>query len=145
MSSKNVHKSSSPPKSARGKWPISRVLTVFYTLSASAILFLASAFLYYVMDTSSEAEDRQSLADQVEVLRSILREKPEDTEALKMEIQFVGSAGRFAKYYARVLTKEGKVLIQARDMERSLPPPDAFPPPVDESNSGKILRLAGGL
>jgi len=44
----------------RRKWPISRVLTVYYTLSASAILLLASAFLYYVMDSSSDAEDRQS-------------------------------------------------------------------------------------
>src|SRR5258707_14130239 len=117
MSSKNVNSHSPLPKPVRGKWPISRVLTVFYTLSASAILLLASAFLYYVMDSSSEAEDQQSLADQVEVLRSTLREKPEDIEALRMEIQFAGAAGRFAKYYARVLTKEGKVLIQARAME----------------------------
>src|SRR5258707_5941567 len=67
MSSKNVNSSSLPQKPAHGKWPISRVLTVFYTLSASAVLFLAAAFLYYAMNTSSEGEDRQSLADQVEV------------------------------------------------------------------------------
>jgi len=121
-----------PATSARRKWPISRVLTLYYTLSASAMLFLASAFLYYVMENASEAEDRQSLADQVEILRLTLRQSPDDVEALKREVQTEGAARRFAKYYARVLTAEGRVVIETGDMDR-LAPPSAFPPPVEVS------------
>ncbi len=105
------------------------------------MLFLASALLYYVMEHSSEAEDCESLADQVEVLRSILRDKPEDFEALKMEIQVSGAVGRFAKYYARVLTKDGKVVIQTQNMDQLLPPPDRFPPAVKVSGSSQEGRL----
>ena len=105
------------------------------------MLFLSSAFLYYIMEHSSEAEDRESLADQVEVLRSILRERPEDFKALKMEIQVSGAAGRFAKYYARVLTKDGKVVIQAPSMDQLLPRPDGFPPPVKVSETSHAVRL----
>ncbi len=129
-----------PAKPARRKWPISRVLTVFYTLSASSILFLASAFLYYVMENASEAEDRQSLADQVEILRLTLRESPDDPEALKREVQTEGAARRFAKYYARVLTAEGRVVIQTEEMDR-LVPPSAFPPPVEASKLPREGRL----
>ena len=140
MSSKNVNSSSPSPKPAHGKWPISRVLTIHYTLSACIILFLASAFLYYVMDSSSEAEDRQSLADQMEILRLTLRETPDDPEALRREIQTEGAARRFAKYYARVLTAEGRVVIQTGDMERLLPA-GAFPPPVEVSKVPREGRL----
>ena len=140
MSSNHVHSLSPPPKRTRRKWPISRVLTVFYTLSASAILFLASAFLYYVMDSASEAEDRQSLADQVEILRLTLRESPDDPEALKREVQTEGAARRFAKYYARVLTADGRVVIQTTDMDR-LAPPGAFPPAVEVSRVPREGRL----
>jgi two-component system, OmpR family, heavy metal sensor histidine kinase CusS len=124
----------------RRKWPISRVLTVFYTLSASVILFLASAFLYYVMDSASEAEDRQSLADQVEILRLTLRDSPNDPEALKREVQTEGAARRFAKYYARVLTADGRLVIQTGDMDW-LVPPSAFPLPVEVSKGPREGRL----
>jgi len=138
-----VNSSSPLLKPVRRKWPISRTLTVFYTLSASAILLLASAFLYYVMESSSEAEDRQSLADQVETLRLTLRETPDDPEALKREVQSEGAARRFAKYYARILTQEGTVVIQTGDMDR-LAPSNAFPPPVEVSMSpheGQVWKV----
>ena len=106
------------------------MLTVFYTLSACAILFLASVIQYYMMARSSEAEDRQSLADQVEILRLTLRATPDDPEALKREVQSEGAARRFAKYYARILTPEGRVVIQSENIGR-LAPSHAFPPAAD--------------
>src|SRR5258706_13572016 len=84
---------------SRGKWPISFVLTVFYTASASAILFLATGFLYWMMARNMAEEDNHSLSDQIEVIRSILRERPNDTAALADRIQSEGAVRRFARYY----------------------------------------------
>ncbi len=137
MSLKNVNSSFQSPKPAHGKWPISRVLTVFYTMSACAILFLASAIQYYFMASSSKSEDRQSLADQVEILRLTLRETRDDPEALKREVQSEGAARRFAKYYARILTPEGRVVIQSDDMDR-LTPSSVFLAPADNFKSSPV-------
>jgi two-component system heavy metal sensor histidine kinase CusS len=106
-------------------------------LSASAILFVASAIQYYMMARGAEAEDRQALADQVEILRLTLRATPDDPEALRREVQSEGAARRFAKYYARILTPEGRVVIQSEDMDR-LAPSNAFPPAADVLKSPPI-------
>ena len=147
MSSRGAINLARPPPTARGTWPISRVVTVCNTLATCAILFLACAFLYWVMGRSLEEEDHHSLADQVETLRLTLKEKPGDPEALKMEVQSEGAARRFAKYYARVLNKEGKVLMETSDMERLLPPPEAFPPPANVGstpNEGRHWKSPNG-
>ncbi len=115
------------------------MLTLFYTLSACAILFLASAIQYYFMASSSESEDRQALADQVEILRFTLRETPDDPEALKREVQSEGAARRFARYYARVLTPEGRVVIQSEDMDQ-LTPSNVFLPAADNFKSSPAGR-----
>ncbi len=142
MSLRSVTSLVPSPKSGRAKWPISRVLALFYTLSASAILFVASAIQYYLMARGAEAEDRQSLADQVETLRLTLRATPDDPEALRREVQSEGAARRFAKYYARILTPEGKVVIQTEDMDR-LAPSNAFPPAADVLKSPMTTEEIG--
>ncbi len=129
MSSRGVNSQAQSLPPARSRWPISRVVTLFNTLATCVILLLACAFLYWVMERSLEEEDHHSLADQVEILRLTLKEKPGDSEALKMEVQSEGAVRRFAKYYARVLDNEGKVLVETSDMGELLPP-EAFPVPA---------------
>jgi two-component system heavy metal sensor histidine kinase CusS len=111
----------------RNRWPISSVLTLFFTLSTSVILMLATGFLYQMMRHSLENDDVHDLADEAEILRSLLRDKPDDLEALKDEVQSEGAARRFAKYYLRVLHENDQVVIETSDMVNLLPPA-IFPP-----------------
>ena len=47
------------------------------------------------------AEEQSILADKVAVLRQILRERPQDRNALEEEIEWESTARRQAVYYAR--------------------------------------------
>lgn len=122
-----------------GRWPISRVLTVFYTLSASIILLLATGFLYRVMEHNLEEEDVHALADEVEVLRFTLHDKPDDLGALKREVQSEGAARQFAKYYLRILREDGSFVIETADMGKLMA--DAkFPVAADTNDREKWIR-----
>jgi two-component system heavy metal sensor histidine kinase CusS len=131
----------------RGRRSIRFVLTAFYTLSASTMLFLATGFLYRVTQRSMDRENDHSLADQIEVLRLILREKPSDAEVLESEIQSEGAARRFAKYYARVLDEAGGVLRETTEMKQLPLSPKVFPPPApleDLADEGLRWRSPDG-
>ena len=112
------------------RWPISYVLTAFYTFSAVIILSLATAFLYSGLSRELELEKREALADQVEIVRVVIKEHPDDIETLKWEIEGEGTTRRFAQYYARILDQNGNVLMESPDMERLSLSHSVFPPPV---------------
>ncbi|MEO5804733.1 MAG: heavy metal sensor histidine kinase [Verrucomicrobiota bacterium] len=120
------------------RWPISYVLTLFYALSAFIILFLATAFLYWGMDRELEVEKHQSLVDQLEVIRVIIKEKPAEIETLKMEVDLEGAARRFAKFYARVLDQNQNVLMESANMNQLFLAPSVFPPPVPFSEKPEL-------
>ncbi len=120
------------------RWPISYVLTAFYTFSAFIILSLATAFLYWGMERELELEKHQSLADQVEVVRVIVKEKPDDIETLKLEVELEGAARRFAQYYARILDQNHNVMMESADMNRLFLTPSVFPPPVPDSERPEL-------
>jgi two-component system heavy metal sensor histidine kinase CusS len=110
-------------------WSITVRLTLLYTLSAFAMLLLATAFLHRFYASKLEWEDTEFLAQRVQVMRAMLRDYPGNRQALEAEVA-MGSVSPFVeKPYVRVLDHEGRTLIESPDMDRNLAPA-VFPPPA---------------
>jgi two-component system heavy metal sensor histidine kinase CusS len=105
-------------------------LSLLYTLSASALLIGSAGFLYWVLERNLEREGNQFLADKIHLLRLILKERWQDTELIRSEVQWEVTANRFLHHYVRLLDNRGNVLLETPDMSKSLGPDD-FPPPVE--------------
>src|SRR6266446_2590077 len=87
MSSKRAERrtersTAAPPP--RG-WSITGRLTGLYTVSAGGRLILSSVFLYWVLASNLAREDHEFLADKIHVVRSILRDHPQERDALEEE------------------------------------------------------------
>jgi len=103
-------------KDTTTNWSITKRLTFLNTLSAFGILVIASVFLYWVLTNNLKKEDNQFLINKIYVLRVILRERPDNPEALEEEVKWEGAALQFTKYYARVMDETSHILIETPGM-----------------------------
>ena len=67
-----------------------------------------------------ERSTDEFLADKVHVLRIILRERPNDLDALREEIELESAARRYEHFYIRLLDENGKPLLTTPDMAEEL-------------------------
>ena len=121
-----------------------RRLTVLYCVSAIVLLWVASAFLYWGLERNLEDEDHELLGDMVNVIRFVMRERSDDTSALREEVEWESGARRFSKYYTRLLDREGRVQMVTPGMDE-LVPPGAFPPawPLEQI-FGRVVQWKSG-
>lgn len=135
---------------AQMQWSIQIRLSVLYTLSAFGMLLLATVFLQWVLASNLEKEDNQFLAGKVQILRTLLRDHPNDAAALRQEMQWEEGTARSTQYYARVQDASGLTLLETPGMSRqiwaSFPP--VFPASGDtettaewRSPEGRSYRL----
>src|SRR5262245_29156584 len=107
MSLKNVLDSARDP--ADGKPPTSRPwslaarLTAWYAGSAFALVLLATGFLYWFLVVNFDREDSETLADEIHILRALLRDWPDDSIEIKQEVQEEWAARRYVRIYIRIL------------------------------------------
>jgi len=141
MSSKGAQQTTASRAAWRSSWSwsITGRLTVLYTCSAFAILVLSSVFLYWVLVSNVAKGGEQFLSDKIHVLRMILRERPNNPEALEEEVKWEGTALHFARYYARIVDADGHILTETPGMSAMLPA-GVFPAP-----SGGAEELGDGL
>ena len=69
-------------------------LSASYAAITIALLSLFGAFLFWSLKESLENDARNTLADKISVIRQILRERPNDQEALEEEVQWESTARR---------------------------------------------------
>lgn len=101
---------SAPP--AASPWTIAARLALWYTASAFVVVAVATGLLYWVLVTNVSREDDQFLVDTVQIMRAVLRERPNDIAALRQEVDWEGAARRYARVYVRVLDERGHLLIE---------------------------------
>ncbi len=121
-------------------------LAFWFGVSAFAILLVASAFLYWVLKNNLEKEDRESLAEEIQVLRTILRERPHDRAAIEREVFWEGRLRDYVQFYKRVLDPAGAIVLESPGMNALLPA-TVFPPPAAAPQTpghGRLWRTAGG-
>jgi len=107
--------------------PISRLggtlafrLTAGYALAGLFLVFFATATLYLVLVSELEKSTDLFLADKVHVLRTMLRERPDDWDALREEVELESAARRYEQFYIRLLNERNTTLLMTPGMAHQL-------------------------
>jgi two-component system heavy metal sensor histidine kinase CusS len=113
-------------------------LTLWYALSAFLLILGATGYLYAALAKNLDREDDGTILDQIEILRILLRDHPDDAAAIRQEVEVESSARQHAKLFIRILSPEGRTVAETPGMAERLPR-ELFPPPTDKKK-GVALR-----
>ena len=100
------------------RWPFR--LTAGYAISGLLTVFFATAGLYAVLVKELDRSTDLFLADKLNVLRTMLRERPNDEDALHEEIELESAARRYEQFYIRLLDDHGTLLMATPGMADQL-------------------------
>jgi two-component system, OmpR family, heavy metal sensor histidine kinase CusS len=107
--------------------PVSRLwgtlafrLTAWYTLAGLFLVFVATTSLYLVLLTQLDRSTDLFLADKLLVLRTLLRERPNDWSGLREEVELESAARRYEHFYIRLLDDHNRPLLTTPGMAEQL-------------------------
>jgi two-component system, OmpR family, heavy metal sensor histidine kinase CusS len=95
-------------------------LTAWYVLAALALVVVATTSLYFVLVKELQKSTDLFLADKVHVLRTMLRERPDDRDGLQEEIELESAARRYQQFYIRLLDERNTPLLTTPGMAEQL-------------------------
>jgi len=95
-------------------------LTAAYSLVGLLLVLLATASLYIVLRQELNKSNEQFLADKLHVLRTMLRERPDDMDGLREEIELESAARRYQQFYIRLLDDHGVPILTTPGMAEQL-------------------------
>lgn len=95
-------------------------LTAGYAVSGLLTVFVATASLYMVLVKELDRSTDLFLADKLNVLRTMLRERPHDEDALHEEVELESAARRYEQFYIRLLDDHGTLLMATPGMADQL-------------------------
>ncbi len=99
---------------------LSAWLTAWYTAACLAVLVIATGSLYWALASELDGDTDLFMADKVNVVRSILRERPDDWSGLREEIDLEPAARRYERFYIRLLDESGRPVMSTPGMDRLL-------------------------
>ena len=95
-------------------------LSAAYSLAGLLLVILATASLYIVLRTELDRSTELFLADKLHVLQTMLRERPNDEDALHEEIELESQARRYQQFYIRLLDERGVPIMTTPGMTEQL-------------------------
>jgi two-component system, OmpR family, heavy metal sensor histidine kinase CusS len=95
-------------------------LTAGYALAGLSLVFLATATLYFVLRSELEKSTDLFIADKLNVIRTMLRDRPDDWDALREEIELETAARRYEQFYVRLLDERNQPLLMTPGMAEQL-------------------------
>jgi two-component system, OmpR family, heavy metal sensor histidine kinase CusS len=95
-------------------------LTAWYVLAGLALVIFATASLYSVLVAELQKSTDLFLADKMNVLRTMLRERPDDWDGLREEIELESAARRYQQFYIRLLDERNVPLLTTPEMAEQL-------------------------
>lgn len=113
-------------------------LTLWYALSAFLLILASTGYLYWALARNLDREDDGTILDQIQILRILLRDHPEDSAAIRQEVELESGARQHTRMYIRLLDPEGRSVTQTPGMGARLPP-GLFPEPL-EGREGVAVR-----
>lgn len=114
------NRESSVPAQRQMRRTLAFRLTAAYSLAGLLLVLLATSSLYVVLHTELERSTNLFLADKLHVLRTMLRERPDDWDGLHEEIQLENAARRYQHFYIRLLNEQGTPLLTTPGMTDQL-------------------------
>src|SRR5947207_15566930 len=116
MSSKSASDPPPAPRRPSRSWSLASRLTFWYTASTFTLVLAAVGILYFALVASLRRGDREEIREEVQILRALLRESPEDYGRLQWEIQGEWRAARPRRSHKRVLDEQGRTILESPDM-----------------------------
>lgn len=95
-------------------------LSAAYSLTGLILVLLITASLYIVLRTELDRSTELFLADKLHVLRTMLRERPDDEDALHEEIELESAARQYQRFYIRLLDEYGVPIMTTPGMAEQL-------------------------
>jgi two-component system, OmpR family, heavy metal sensor histidine kinase CusS len=95
-------------------------LTAGYALAGLFLVFFATASLYVVLVKELNKSTDLFLADKVHVLCTMLRERPDDLDGLREEVELETAARRYEHFYIRLLDERNTPLLMTPGMADQL-------------------------
>jgi two-component system heavy metal sensor histidine kinase CusS len=116
-------------------WSISARMILLYTLSSFCLLLLCIVFLYRVLRSNLEQDEKNVLSDRIRELRVIISGSPpgpELLEELTEDVMVTGAAVQVTRCHVMVVDSRGETLIETAAMH-DLIPAGNFPVPAGAS------------
>jgi two-component system heavy metal sensor histidine kinase CusS len=134
--------SSNPARDA-ARWSLAARLTAWYTAASFLLVLGAVAFLYWALLSSLEREDDEALAEKIDGIRQLLRERADATDVLRREVAREGRRRQLGQVYVRILNGSGKLVVETPGMREQLAL-DVFPAPTasDQPLRGREVQAA---
>ncbi len=107
------------------------------------MVLLATASLYMVLRTELDRSTDQFLADKLQVLRTMLRERPNDEDGLREEIELESAARRYEQFYIRLLDERGMPILTTPGMAEQLDLTDLAGLARSGSRPERLIMMAG--
>ena len=95
-------------------------LTAGYALAGLILVILATASLYLVLVSELDKSTELFLGDKLNVLRTMLRERPDDWDALREEVELETAARRYEQFYIRLLDERDTPVLTTPGMAEEL-------------------------
>jgi two-component system heavy metal sensor histidine kinase CusS len=95
-------------------------LTAIYAMAGMLLVFIATASLYLLLVTELEKSTSLFLQDKVHVISTLLRERPEDEDALREEVELESAARQYEHFYIRLLDQQNRSLLSTPGMAQAL-------------------------
>ena len=95
-------------------------LTAGYAIAGLFLVSAATASLYFVLRSELERSTDLFLADKVHVIRTMLRDRPDDWDALHEEIELESAARKYEHFYVRLLDAQNQPVLMTPDMAQQL-------------------------
>jgi two-component system heavy metal sensor histidine kinase CusS len=95
-------------------------LTAWYTSALFLLVAVATLLLYADLASNLRRISEQSLIDELNVCRALVRERGGDSHALHEEVEIDSAVRRYQKFYVRVLDPSGVALSTTPGMDRDL-------------------------
>ena len=109
----------------RPPFSIALRMAVWYALSAFALVFAATGFLYWVLATNLEQEDIRVLEDNLNNARLLLQASPPSVLATQHGLEPASPHEQQPQLYIRVLNANAQTLVETPGMSRELSRPAA--------------------
>jgi two-component system heavy metal sensor histidine kinase CusS len=106
----------SSPATPRLRRTLAFRLSAAYSMAGLMLVILATASLYIVLRTELDRSTELFLADKLHVLRTMLRERPDDEDALREEIELESEARRYQQFYIRLFDEHGVPIMTTPGM-----------------------------
>ena len=116
-------------------------LTAAYASAGLGLVLLATVSLYVVLVSELNRSTELFLKDKVNVLSTMLQERPEDADSLREEVELESAARRYEQFYICLRDQQGKVLLMTPGMSSQLDLSTLAT--LLRAHSGAALRMTG--